>query len=242
MLILLLGPRIVIAVAKWWSAGSRNRSSKKTSPIIERLKRFAQSKLNEGFDAVVLAHTHLPEEIPMKKSNRKQRIAFGALLILLSVLFYTLHFVFFKDSHHIFIYLVGDIAFVPIEVLLVTMIIHKLLDEREKRMKFKKLNMVIETFYSEVGTRLLAWVSDSDPELESKKKDLMISNEWSNKDFKNIKKRFAENEYKVNISEIDLQGLTDYLVEKRTVLLQLLQTPYCWSMSPSLISFRVCFI
>jgi UDP-2,3-diacylglucosamine hydrolase len=71
LLISLLGPRIVIAVAKWWSAGSRNRSSKKSSPIIERLKRFAQRKMNEGFDAVVLAHTHLPEKIPMKKRGGK---------------------------------------------------------------------------------------------------------------------------------------------------------------------------
>jgi UDP-2,3-diacylglucosamine hydrolase len=67
LLISLLGPRVVIAVAKWWSAGSRNRSSKRSSPIIERLQRFAQRKLQEGFDTVVLAHTHLPEEIPMKK-------------------------------------------------------------------------------------------------------------------------------------------------------------------------------
>ena len=71
LLISLLRPRIVIAVAKWWSAGSRNRSSKKTSPIIERLQRFAQRKLNEGFDAVVLAHTHLPEEILMKERGGK---------------------------------------------------------------------------------------------------------------------------------------------------------------------------
>jgi len=32
----------------------------------------------------------------------------------------------FTDAHHIFIYLVGDIAFVFIKVLLVTMIIHQM--------------------------------------------------------------------------------------------------------------------
>lgn len=39
----------------------------------------------------------------------------------------------FSGPHHIFIYLVGDIAFVPIEVLLVTLIIHRLLETREKK-------------------------------------------------------------------------------------------------------------
>jgi hypothetical protein len=67
----------------------------------------------------------------MKKSNLTQRVLLGLLLILLSVFFYSLHFVIFRDSHHIFIYLLGDIAFVFIEVLLVTLIIHHLLLVRE---------------------------------------------------------------------------------------------------------------
>jgi UDP-2,3-diacylglucosamine hydrolase len=69
LLISLLGPRIVIAFAKWWSSGSRNRSLKKSSLVVERLQRFAQRKLNEGFDTVILAHTHLPEAITIKKGG-----------------------------------------------------------------------------------------------------------------------------------------------------------------------------
>ena len=82
----------------------------------------------------------------MKKSNLTQRVLFGLLLILLSVFCYSLHYVVFRDAHHIFIYLLGDIAFVFIEVLLVTLIIHHLLGEREKRAMLKKLNMVIGAF------------------------------------------------------------------------------------------------
>jgi UDP-2,3-diacylglucosamine hydrolase len=67
LLISLLGPRIVIAVAQWWSAKSRKGSLKESSEVIARLKRFAQRKLLEGFDTVILAHTHLPEVITMKK-------------------------------------------------------------------------------------------------------------------------------------------------------------------------------
>ena len=77
------------------------------------------------------------------------------LLILLSTLLYCLHFQIFGDAHHIFIYMLGDVAFVPIEVLLVTVIIHQLLAAREKQSLLKKMNMVIGTFFSEVGTDLL---------------------------------------------------------------------------------------
>jgi UDP-2,3-diacylglucosamine hydrolase len=69
-LISLLGPRIVISIAKWWSANSRNRSSYEIMSQLW-LRRFAQRKLNEGFDAVVLAHTHLPEAITMEKRGGK---------------------------------------------------------------------------------------------------------------------------------------------------------------------------
>ena len=48
---------------------------------------------------------------------------FGLLLVVISATIYFIHYLIFDDAHHIFIYLLGDIAFVPIEVLLVTLIL-----------------------------------------------------------------------------------------------------------------------
>ena len=84
----------------------------------------------------------------MRKTHLTQRVLFGALLILLSVCFYVLHFVIFRDAHHIFIYLLGDIGFVFIEVLLVTLIIHHLLAEREKRAMLKFETPICRAFPS----------------------------------------------------------------------------------------------
>ena len=55
----------------------------------------------------------------------KWQIIFVSGFVLLSVIFYWAHYTIFRDAHHIFIYLLGDIAFVPIEVVLVTLIIHR---------------------------------------------------------------------------------------------------------------------
>ena len=71
------------------------------------------------------------------------KVLFGMSLILLSVFVYAIHYLIFRDAHHIFLYMVGDVAFVFVEVLLVTLIIHQILSEREKRSMLKKLNMVI---------------------------------------------------------------------------------------------------
>ena len=65
-------------------------------------------------------------------------IAFVAL----SAIAYFIHYLILRDIHHIFIYIVGDLAFLPLQVLLVVVIIERLLARRERQAKLEKLNMV----------------------------------------------------------------------------------------------------
>ena len=106
----------------------------------------------------------------------------------LSGIFYFIHFLIFQDVHHIFIYLIGDIAFVFFEVLLVTLVLHQLLHHREKKAMLNKLNMVIGAFFSEVGTELLVSFSQLDPCAEEITKKLVVSNEWSEQELKDGRK------------------------------------------------------
>lgn len=77
---------------------------------------------------------------------------YTALALLgLSILLATGHILFFEDAPTLFFYLALDIVFVPVQVLLVTLIIERLLNERERQAMIKKLNMVIGAFMSEVG-------------------------------------------------------------------------------------------
>jgi len=153
------------------------------------------------------------------------QILLGLALILLSVILYLIHYVIFRDAHHIFIYLLGDIAFVPVEVLLVTVIIHRLLSEREKRARLEKLNMVIGSFFSEVGTILLTYFSDFDPKLATIRKHLIVTNDWSEQEFLSVSKRLGNYDYMVDIRKVDLEGLRGFLVGKREFMLRLLENP-----------------
>ena len=103
------------------------------------------------------------------------QVIFGLALITLSAFLYLIHYAIFRDAHHIFIYLIGDIAFVLIEVLLVTLIIHRLLNEREKQAMLKKINMVIGVFFSEIGTTLLKYFSAFDLNSDKIRKELVVS-------------------------------------------------------------------
>lgn len=152
-------------------------------------------------------------------------IKVGLVLIVISAILYLIHFVIFKDSHHIFIYGWGDIAFLPIEVLLVTLIIHRLLGEREKRIRLEKLNMVIGAFFSEVGTGLLAYLSDLDPKLDEIRGKLVVTDEWQEKQFQICCGDLKNYDYDIEIAKVNLENLRKFLIEKRNFLLRLLENP-----------------
>lgn len=145
--------------------------------------------------------------------------------MLLSAVLYLLHYGVFRDPYHIFIYMLGDLAFLPIEVLIVTLIIHRLLNEREKRARLEKLNMVIGAFFSEAGTELLTYFSDFDPRLGEIRKDLIVTDEWTEQEFARVDRRLRDYDYGVEMSKVDLEGLGGFLLQKRDFMLRLIENP-----------------
>lgn len=153
------------------------------------------------------------------------QVVFGLILILLSALVYYIHFLIFHDTHHIFLYLIGDIAFVFIEVLMVTLVLHQLLHHREKKALLNKLNMVIGAFFSEVGTELLIIFSDFDTEAFKIAQKLVINNDWSEKDFLKVARESSCREYCIDSKRGNLENIKDFLKSKRQFLLNLLENP-----------------
>jgi len=153
------------------------------------------------------------------------QILLGFFLIVLSAVFYLIHYAVFRDVHHIFLYLIGDIAFVFIEVLLVTLIIHQLLDQREKRSKLHKLNMVIGTFFSEVGTDLMKSFIEFDVHIDKIRKNLMMTDRWPGHQFLEVNKSLMNYDFKIESQKGDLEKLKRFLIGKRDFLLRLLENP-----------------
>jgi hypothetical protein len=146
------------------------------------------------------------------------------VLILASGLTYFLHYLIFHDAHHIFIYMLGDIAFLFLDVLLVILFIERILARREKKAIFKKLNMVIGIFFSEVGLELLSRFAkfvDNCNELEKK---LRIQPGWKEKDFAVAMNAATEFKYKIIDFDInELVELRTYLSSKHPFMLRLLE-------------------
>jgi hypothetical protein len=157
--------------------------------------------------------------------KKRWQLIVGVGLVVLSAVFYFLHYVIFRDPHHIFLYLLGDVAFVFIEVLLVTLIIHELLNQREKRSRFEKLNMVIGIFFSEAGTKLLTFLSARDPHLDKIPEELLVKDGWSEKNVSRLGEQLNEYNYGLEIKNEDLSQLKVLLRDKKDFLLRLLENP-----------------
>ena len=155
--------------------------------------------------------------------NIRWQIVVGLLLITLSILLGIVHYEMFHDARTFLFYIVLDIAFVPVQVLLVTLIISNMLAYREKRAMLNKLNMVIGAFFSEVGTRLLKDFSDIDSDMSKIAEHLKIENEWTDKKFADVRLLLQRHQYNVVYSAAAFESMQELLIKERGFLLGLLE-------------------
>lgn len=157
--------------------------------------------------------------------HRNWLFLFASGLVILSAILFLIHYLMFHDIHHIFLYTLHDIAFLPIEVLLVTIVIHSMLERQNLQQKLEKLNMVIGVFYSGVGTELLREFARYDTRVTDIQRDLLIDNSWNSASFKESKKKAKKFTYLVSIDQMDLNVLRDILLRHEDFLLRILENP-----------------
>ena len=153
-------------------------------------------------------------------------ITLSFLLVASSTLIYFGHFLIFRDVHHIFIYMLGDVAFVPLEVLLVTIIIHKLLQRREKRARLEKVNMVIGVFFTEIGSNLLKRLVELQSRGEDEMDNLFSSLKgWEDERYTQALVSLKRIKPRIRCEPKDLESLDGFLSEKKEALVRLLENP-----------------
>jgi hypothetical protein len=149
----------------------------------------------------------------------------AAICAAISALLYYIHFLIFQDAHHIYIYLLGDIAYLPIEVFLVVVVIERVLTRREKQSVLYKLNMAIGAFFSEIGNYLLADLIKYFRNRDEISHNLNVNAGWTPKHFKRADAFAYHLKIDVDIKKVDLEGLKKFFSQKRSYLLTLLENP-----------------
>ena len=152
-------------------------------------------------------------------------IVVGALLVGCSALLYVLHYFLFHDPHHIFIYMLGDIAFLPVEVFLVVIVLERLLADRERSALRQKMNMLIGMFFSDLGTELLGDLTAAVEDRDAMRRALAVTSDWSGSDYEHAEATVRRTEFSVDLGALDLRRLRELLLDHGELLARLLANP-----------------
>jgi hypothetical protein len=149
----------------------------------------------------------------------------AAGLVFASVAVYCLQILLFHRTEDTLFYLFQDLAFLPVNALLVVVILDKLLKRHEKQSMLKKMNIVIGVFFSEMGIRLIVMLSSFDKAGQEIRKDLVIGDRWSDTDYAIARKNLRKIDFAVDARNGNLQEMHDFFVQQRSLVLALMENP-----------------
>lgn len=147
------------------------------------------------------------------------------ILIIFSCVVYFVKFIILGDPENTYFYVFNALGFLPINVLLVTLVLNELLSVRARRERLEKMNMVIGTFFSEAGTDLLKTISHADKNIATLEDTLRVTGAWNDQDFQRVEHVMKEYAFQVDYSEINIEEMRSFLKDKRDFLLRLLENP-----------------
>lgn len=137
----------------------------------------------------------------------KWEFKLSIILFCTSILLYFIQYSIFKNVKAQYENLFNQLSFLPIYILIVTVIIENLLNKKEKEVILKKLNVVIGVFFNEIGRDLLSGFSSCDINFDSIKNGFMFNNNSFEKQYnENIEKL---KNYRANIQFVNTSKLID---------------------------------
>lgn len=156
---------------------------------------------------------------------KKQNIILGLLLVGASILLHSLHYVVFQDMHHIMIFLFADIAFIPLEVLFVSLILERLIKRQEEEKILKKMHMLVGLFYQKFGDELLKRFVDVSETVNCDKTDILMDYKWTKKQYNELRSTIKNDKHEMHVEALDLEALAEFLKENESLMINLISNP-----------------
>lgn len=159
----------------------------------------------------------------MVKQHKKNVIMVIFLIALSTIIFYLQYLIFHQTENTLF-YLLQDLAFVPIQVAMVTVIINRFLNEMENRKKIKKINVIISAFFVEMGIPIISTISKFNRNNDRICEKIKIKEMNSKKYYKLIKEVKAF-QFDIYAEPTKLEELYSILRNYKDFMLNLLTNP-----------------
>jgi len=160
----------------------------------------------------------------MKRLSWEFRL--GLTLIALFLVLSAIHYAIFRDGKHLLFWDLTDLAFLPISVLFVSLIIERLQIAREARLRLKKINMLVGTFFDSAGRQLLTRFTGWDPRAPNLREEIRKDETWTAARCRALRATLEAHEYGVDLARVDLPELRSFLGSRMDVMLRLLENPF----------------
>lgn len=162
-------------------------------------------------------------------SHKKWKIKFSILMVILIIIIYGSNYLVLGDAEHIISYIWTHLGFIPVDILIVAFVLDEII-EKEKEAMLEKLDMLMSTFFSEVGNELINQLSHANKYKASTENLKSIKN-WDDKDYENKLNELKNSsiDFQADIApenrEEFLENLRDLISGKREFIINLINNP-----------------
>ena len=163
-------------------------------------------------------------------SHKRWKIKFSIIMVILIIIIYGSNYLVLGDPEHIISYIWTHLGFIPVDILVVAFILDEIIEKKEKEAMLEKLDMLMSTFFSEVGNELISQLSAANKYKASTENLKSIKN-WEDKDYKNKLDELKNTtiDFQADIAlenrEEFLENLRNLLVSKREFIINLINNP-----------------
>jgi len=152
-------------------------------------------------------------------------ISMVAGLLVVSSVTYFAQITLFHKLEDTFFYMLQDFAFVPVQVVFVTLVLDRLLKKQEKQSLIKKLNMLIGIFFYEMGTDIISTLKKCTADFNDAGSHLQIAPSWTEKEFETRLKLFSSFNYSISLTPDFLREMKTILIREKESLRDMLKNP-----------------
>lgn len=158
------------------------------------------------------------------------KVKFSIVMVLLIIIIYGSNYLVLGDAEHIISYIWTHLGFIPVDILVVAFLLDEIIEKKEKEAMLEKLDMLMSTFFSEVGNELITQLSTAN-KYKASTENLKSIKDWDEKDFDNKldELKGASLDFQADIPaekrEEFLETLGDLLASKREFIINMINNP-----------------
>ncbi len=146
------------------------------------------------------------------------------ILLLISICLYGIQIMIFRDPATTEFYLLQDLAFMPITIIIATIVVGEILNEKEKRERESNTRMLTSTFYTQVGAsfmNMLIQASENEVEI----RNILQKQVNTEKEIKQMQEEVKQLNCQIHLTEDIYREVTHIVSENRMAILVLSSNP-----------------